>query len=139
MFMDNIYYKIWADAIQTFRKFHPNRTDWKITLFIFITWIHALNCWTILIWLKYFNIYDIPYISINLFPSDMINSFFAFAIEFALPFAILNYFLIFYKKRYEIIIQINKDIKNRTALIYSMVVLITFAFTAHLYAALTSH
>lgn len=136
--MNNIYYKIWADAIQSFRKYHPNRTDWRITLLIFITWIHALNFWTIVLWLKYFNIYNISYFTINLFPGEMINGFLSFTIEFAMPFGIINYFLIFYNKRYELIIKKNKNNKIKYALIYSLVILLTTLISANLYGVLTN-
>lgn len=40
--MKNLYYLIWSDAIMSIRKFNPNKKDWKIAIFVFITWIHAL-------------------------------------------------------------------------------------------------
>ena len=103
--MRNLYYMIWSDAIISFKKHQPDRTNWKFTLFVYITWIHALNLWIIFIWLKYFELLNIPLIKIDVFISDMINKFVAFSIMFALPFGVLNYFLVFRNNRYEKIIQ----------------------------------
>ena len=133
--MKNIYYMIWADAILSFKKHHPNK-EWKFKLFIQVTWIHALNFWVIFIWLKFFNILHIPLISIDVFPGELLNDFFAFTIEFALPFGILNYFLIFYNNRYEKIIQKCKDVKFKYALIYSFTIVILAFVSAILYGTL---
>jgi hypothetical protein len=135
--MNNIYYMIWTDAIQSCRKHHPNKKDWRTTLLIYITWIHAINWWIIIIWLKYFNILTIPLININLFPSKMVNSFLGFAIEFALPFGIINYLLIFYKNRYAKIITKYNNLKTRYAPIYSIVVACVALLSAFIYGALS--
>ena len=134
--MNNLYYMIWSDAILSFRKYNPTRTDWKFTLFLYITWIHALNWWILFLWLKFFKILVIPLISIDIFPGELLNDFFAFSIEFALPFGILNYFLIFYNKRYEMITQKYKGIKFRYALIYSFTIAILAFISAILYGVL---
>ncbi len=103
--MNNPYYLIWADAILTFKKYHPRRTDWKGILFVAFTWMNALNFWIILLWLKYFKVFTMPLLSIDIFPGKLLDSFLSFTIEFALPFGILNYFLIFYGDRYKRIIK----------------------------------
>lgn len=135
--MGNFYYLLWSDAILSFKKHHPNRTDWKITLLIYITWIHALNWWIIFIWLKFFDILNVPLISINIFPGTLLNNFSAFTIEFALPFALLNYFFIFYNGRYNKIIKRYPNPKNRIALIYSIVVALGAFISAILYGTLS--
>lgn len=135
--MNNLYYMIWSDAILSFRKYHPTRKDWRFTLFLYITWIHALNWWIVFLWLKFFKILDIPLISIDIFSGELLNDFFAFTIEFALPFGILNYFLIFYNKRYEMITQKYKDIKFRYAPIYSFTIVILAFISAILYGTLS--
>ncbi|PKQ66637.1 hypothetical protein BZG01_10175 [Labilibaculum manganireducens] len=135
--MRNIYYMIWSDAIISFKKHQPDRTNWKFTLFVYITWIHALNWWIIFIWLKYFDVLNIPLITIDVFISDMINKFVAFTIMFALPFGVLNYFLVFYNNRYEKIIQKYRDVKLRYAPIYSFTIAILAFVTAILYGILT--
>lgn len=134
--MNNIYYMIWSDAILSFRKYHPKRKDWKLTIFLYITWIHSLNLWIVLLWLKFFKIFTMPLLSIDVFPGELLDDFFAFAIEFALPFVILNYYLVFYNNRYEKIIQKYKDIKFRYSPIYSFTIAILAFISAILYGAL---
>lgn len=73
----------------------------------------------------------------DVFPGKLLDNFFAFAIEFALPFGILNYFLVFYNKRYEKITRKYKDEKIRYAPIYSFSVVILAFVSAILYGALT--
>lgn len=135
--MNNIYYLIWSDAILRFRKYNPERKDWKLALFIFLTWMHALNAWIIILWLKYFEIVTIPKLSINVFPGNLIDSFIVFTIEFALPFAILNYFLIFHKSRYKKITEKYGNVNTRSALVYSFTIIFAAFISAILYGILS--
>lgn len=132
-YMRNLYYLIWVDSILSFRKYNPKRSDWKITVYLYITWIHALNWWIIFLWLKFFDILNIPLLKIDVFPGELLDSLFAFAIEFALPFALLNYYLIFYKNRYARIIEKYDKPKKRFALIYSITVALAAFVSAVLY------
>lgn len=134
--MNNIYYLIWSDAILNFRKHHPDRTDWKFALLFYITWIHALNWWIVFIWLKFFNILYIPLIVIDVFSGSLLDKFVAFTIEFALPFGILNYFLVFYRNRYEKIIKKYNNYKIRFAPIYSITIALLAFVSAILYGML---
>ena len=122
--MANVYYLIWTDAIISFKKYNPKRKDWKFTLWFFISWMNALNFWIVLIWLKYFKMYVIPIINIDIFPGTLLNDFCSFSIEFAFPFGIVNYFLIFHKNRYEKIIIRHRNDKIRYAPIYTFVMAI---------------
>ena len=135
--MNNFYYMVWSDAILSFKKHHPDRKDWKFTLLFYISWIQAINWWIVFIWLKYFNILTIPLLSIDVFPGDLLDDFFAFTIEFALPFGILNYFLIFYNNRHEKITEKYKEVKFRYAPIYSFTVAILAFVSAIIYGNLT--
>nr|WP_320117919.1 hypothetical protein [uncultured Marinifilum sp.] len=67
----------------------------------------------------------------------MINKFVAFTIMFALPFGVLNYFLVFRNNRYEKIIQKYRDVKLRYAPIYSFTIALGAFITAVLYGLLT--
>lgn len=133
--MNNIYYMIWVDAIQSIRKHHPNKKNWKKEIFFFITTMHAFNLWIIFLWLKYFEI-NIPLIDLDLFPGSMIDSVLNFAIEFALPFGLLNYFLVFHNNRYEKIIEKYKNLKIRYGSIYSISMVLGAFFSAILYGVL---
>lgn len=135
--MKNIYYLIWSDAILSIRKHHPNKSNWEIAIFVFITTMHAFNLWMVLLWLKYFKILVLPPFRINVFPGDMIDGFLNFTIEFASPFIILNYLLIFHNNRYEKIIAKYKDVKVRYGVIYSITMTLGAYFSAILYGLLT--
>ena len=136
--MRNIYYLIWTDSILSIRKHHPHKKDWKIAIFIFITWMHALNLWVVLLWLKYFKVLTLPPFIIDVFPGDMIDGFLAFTTKFALPFVVLNYFLIFHNNRYEKIITKYENVKIRYGSIYSITMILGALFSAIIYGILTN-
>ncbi len=117
--MKYIYYLIWTDIITSARKRLPERTDWKFSLFVLITMCNALNLFTIYIWLKFFSIISFL-IKIDFFPGTMLDNATAFFIQFASPFILLNYFLIFYKDRYKKIITKYPYKNGRVALIYGI-------------------
>jgi len=135
--MRNIYYLIWAESIQSIRKFQPNNKNWKFTIFFVITAMNAFNYATIIIWLKYLNILIIPHVDIVFFPGYMINSFFEFIINFASPFIILNYILIIRNDRYKKIVKKYTHLNKRYGYIYSMITLIAIFLSAILYGILT--
>lgn len=135
--MKNIYYLIWSDSILSFKKFHPEKTEWKIAIFLLNTWINALNLWIIFIWLKYFNVINIKLLKIDFFPGVMLDKFIAFTVIFALPFGVLNYFLIFYKGRYNQIIERYPSPPNKIAFIYSTFIALGAFLTAIFYGAMS--
>lgn len=135
--MNNIYYVIWSDAILSFRKHNPNENKWQLRLFIFMTWMQALNAWIIFLWLKYFDILHIPLLNINIFPGEMLNEFIAFTLEFALPFGLLNYFLVFYREKYKQITKKYSNLNSKYALIYSFTMILGAFISAIMYGILT--
>lgn len=135
--MKNPYYVWWIDSIVRFRKHNPKRQDWKSHLFIFNTWANAMNLMIIFLWLKYFNILNIPQITLNILPGTIIDKALSVIVEYATPFALLNYFLIFHKNRYEKFIEKHKDTKHNYAVIYGITITILFFITLCLYGYLT--
>lgn len=134
--MKNYYYLIWVDAIVGFRKHNPERSDWKISLFIINTTCNALNLWVIYIWLKYFGV--ISYlIQIDFFPIKSLNSATAFFIQFGSPFIILNYFLIFFNERYKKLIKKYPNKNGRLAMIYTVSSALIGFISMILYGTLT--
>ncbi len=132
----NLYYLIWADAIYSYRKHHPNQINWQFRLLFLNSWIHALNLWIIYIWLKFFNLIYIPLIRVNLFPGDLLDEFLSFTIEFAFPFFVINYLLIFHNKRYERVLKKYNNLQHRYVLIYSYTVALGAFISALLYGLL---
>lgn len=135
--MKNIYYLIWADTILSINKHHPNKKNWKVEAFMVITTMHAFNMWIVMLWLKYFKIFILPPIDLDIFPGDIIDGFLTFIVKFTLPFIILNYFLIFHNNRYEEIIKKYKGLKIRYGAIYSYGITLGAFFSAILYGLLT--
>ena len=115
--MKNIYYLYWVDAIVGYRKNNPNSFDWKFSIFTISTVCNALNLFVVLLWLKFFNIFSFKF-EINIFPGTMLNSATKFIIQFALPFIILNYFLVFYKDRYKKLIEKYPNRNGKFAMMY---------------------
>ena len=137
LFMYNLYYLIWADSIQSIRKYQPNKKDWKISIFFIITTMHSLNLWIVLLWLKYFKILILPPFNIDIFPGNMINGSLSFIIEFASPFILLNYFLVFRNNRYKKIVEKYKNMKFKYCKCYCISMLIGTFLSAILYGILT--
>jgi hypothetical protein len=117
--MKNLYYLIWADAIKSKKKQSPNDKDWQFSLFLLITMLNALNFWVIQVWLKYFGIFNYSF-NIDIFPGRMLNGFTVFLIQFASPFIIINYFLIFYKEKYKKLLVKYPDYKGKIVIIYGV-------------------
>jgi len=135
--MSNIYYLYWVDSISRIRKHHPNMKDWKFRVFFINTWANALNCWIILIWLKYFEIFQIELIKLDLFPGDLLDKFFSFSIVFFLPSGLLNYFFIFYKDKYKTLMNRYPSPKYPYALIYGMTMILGAFITAVIYGVIS--
>ncbi len=135
--MINIYYSIWVDAISSMKKHHPNDRDWKVKLLLYISWIQAINWWIIFIWLRFFDIFRIPLVELNVFPGTLMDSFVAFALQFGVPFIVLNYMLIFHRNKYRAILEKYKTSGFRFAPVYSFSVLILAFATAIVYGMLT--
>ena len=135
--MRNYYYIYWSDAILRIRKFHPQKSDWKISLYIFNSWIHALNLFIVFIWLKYFHLLTIKLPEINIFPGDIIDKFLSFALVFTTPFFILNYFLIFHKDRYKKIVEKYHVKGGNYAFPYTIIIALGAFISAVAYSIMT--
>lgn len=117
----------WADSILSIRKHHPNKKNWKKSLFFVNTMINALTLWIIFIWLKILDIINIPLLHIDIFSGTGFDSFLAFALEFASPFLIINYFFVFFRNRYIKFLDKYKGYQGKIAYKYSItIVLLTF-------------
>lgn len=138
--MKNLYYLLWIDSIKRIQFFYPKKKNWKIEIWFLNTWMNTLNLWIIFIWLKYYDICHLPLIHVEIFPGEMLNAFVSFSIEFATPFGLLNYFMIFHNKRYKKLLKRFEDykvtIKPRVggiAFIYSISIVIMSFITALLF------
>ncbi len=108
--------------------------DWKIRVFNLNTFLNSLNLCVIVIWLKYLDILTIPVLKIDFFPGDLLDKALIYMIEFASPFIILNYFLIFHKDKYKKIISQYEGEKMNIAFPYAIISVALFAITVIAYA-----
>lgn len=102
----SLYYKIWVDAIVKLRSRPQNAGIWKYFAMAFMSMAMAINFIFIMAILQR-NVFNADFYSldVNIFPGTILNSFTSFFILFLLPMLLLNYFLIFYKNRYEQLIE----------------------------------
>ncbi len=114
---NNIYYKIWADAIVGFRKHKPQVKNWAKSTFILITACNSINLYSLDIILNLLGI-KTYFIEINIFPGTMLNFFGAFIIQYSLVFIVLNYFFIFKNNKYLLIIEKYSNMNGKLAMIY---------------------
>lgn len=103
-----IYYKIWVDCIRKARSQPQNKSNWKLFTMIFMSMAMAINLWFITFVLMVHFKYSIPFfpLKIGVFQGTRIGSFVNFFVSYLLPFLILNYFLIFYKRKYKKLIKV---------------------------------
>jgi hypothetical protein len=111
--MKNIYYSIWVDAIVNIERNPKHRKDWKFFTMFYMTLLNALNFGVILMLLGYFLKINVIWIRIMIFPGTLLNSFVSFIIQFAFPFILLNYIMIFAGDRYNGLIKKYSDKKGK--------------------------
>jgi len=135
--MKNIYYLIWADSINRYKVFNPKDKGWRLSVFSMNTFLNVLNLWAVFLWLKFFNILSLDISRIQVFPLEILNNLFIFFV-FALPFAIMNYFLIFYKNRCKMIHNKYSIPDSSYFMTYSYSTVFVTIFSLLLYLVLTS-
>ena len=100
--MENIYYKIWVDAIYLERTNNERYRNWKVYTMIGMTMMQFLNFMALTLLLYSFKIkYNV--VLIDFLPGSMLDGFLSGCI-IAMPLAFINYLLIFRKRRYEILL-----------------------------------
>ena len=116
--MKNIYYSIWVDAIVNIERNPKHKKDWKFFSMLYMTLLNALNLGVVLMLLSYFLNVKVILVRISMFSGELLNSFISFIIQFALPFIVLNYVLIFFRNRYKGLIKKYTDKKGKLFAIY---------------------
>ena len=100
----NIYYTIWIDCILQLRKQPFNKDSWKWKSMMIISLAMSLNFMLIIALLGL--VFDFPknyVVQINIFAGSILDSLLSFMILYGLPVVLFNYFMIFYKDKYEIL------------------------------------
>jgi hypothetical protein len=117
--MKNIYYILWVDAIVNANDYKKKQPGWEVSLFWLLTTMNIFNILFIIFWLDYFQIYRHEFIfdfRINSFVLGLLEVF----VNVFIPFDIINYFSIFYKKRYRKLIMKYPHYNGKIALYYSL-------------------
>lgn len=103
--MSNLFYLIWVDCITSGMKNPANNGKWKVMAMIFMTVAMTSNLLLLLTILQkhilgyYFYWFDIEFLP------QYLSNILTYSILFVLPCVCVNYFFIFYKKRYEILMK----------------------------------
>jgi len=102
----NLYYKIWVDGLQKLRSIPTNRKYWKVYAMTFISMAMAIN-FMVMVAILERNIFRTSFYNLNIgvFPGTKLNSFSSFFILFLAPCVLINYLLIFWKNKYEILFE----------------------------------
>lgn len=119
--MGKIFYTYWVDSIVGFRNNNPDQVNWKIVVFIYNTTCNSLNLATIYAWLIFFEVSSLDLVDFKISSIRSLNGFFNYTIQFASPFLVLNYFLIFHRNRYKKLINRYQNKNGKIALYYSMI------------------
>jgi hypothetical protein len=98
----NWYYEIWADVIDKAKNTNNGKSnrDKMLTLLVAFSIAQGFNMASIYFVISYFIKFN-PLIDFDIFPGSYFDIALSGFISFYLPFFIINYFLIFYRKRYE--------------------------------------
>ena len=120
--MTNIYYKIWVDAITYEKTKHGHIRNWKVYTLIPISVIQGVNFLVICMIIGFLTgSFPNIFIEIDVFPGKMLDSFFSGIITLVLPFIIINYALIFYRKKYDALLAKYQYHNGRIYLAYFIV------------------
>jgi hypothetical protein len=99
-----------VDAIIYEKAKKKKDSGWQLFTIIGISFLQGLNLLAILFIFRWLTHGEMPILlPMRIFNMAAFNSFCAIALIFLLPFAILNYLLIFYNRRYQKLINIYPD------------------------------
>lgn len=97
----NPYYSVWVDCLIRLKAQPANQKDWPIKAMIVMTAAMTFN-WLLIIKVIEFSIIGHPFYQIDFyFLPATINTLLEFSILFIAPSFIINYLLIFRRKRYK--------------------------------------
>jgi hypothetical protein len=117
----SLYYKIWVDAMVYEKTKHGHLRNWKTYTLLPLSIIQGVNLFTLLIWLSFSGVKFDVFFDFDFLPGTMLDGFLSGFISLFLPFILLNYFLIFYNKQYEKLINEYKYKNGKLYLTYFLV------------------
>ena len=96
-----LYYTIWVDCILRAKSQTQNKKDWKFFTMLFMGMAMSSNLIIISILLSDLDILNRVFtIKVNFLESTKFNSFLGFTLTYFFPVSLINYFCIFYNKKY---------------------------------------
>src|SRR6185312_10577225 len=137
-FMKNYYYLFWSDAIQRFIKHKSKENGWEKKNLILISWVFTLGVLSTMLWLKYFHVFQSEFGMFGIFTTfgKKIPTLLEMGLVFLLIY-IINYFLIFWRNRYLLLIEKYPLGRFNYSVVVGMVLLAYFLLTIFLYGYLT--
>jgi len=115
--MKGLYFKIWADLIMGIQKNPEHKNDWRYYSMFLMTTLITLNLLTLVMLLGIFKV-KVFFITTEVLPGTILDSFVSGLIQFVLPSFILNYFLVFHREKYKKLVVKYKDRKGKIFLPY---------------------
>ncbi len=129
----NIYYALWADAINYERIRNGGAGHWKVFTFSYMSILLSLNIMTLLSLILFLTGYDITskiYEVLMSFQSKLLRDFIWAIVVLFIPSMVVTYFFVFHKKKYEYILSKYKFRNGRLLLIYFILtVILMFGFS----------
>ena len=126
----NIYYNLWADAINYERLKNGGENHWKIFTFTYMSILFSLNITALLSSILFFTGYEITSQYRNqlevYFSSEVLANVFWSLTVLHIPSVIITYFGVFYKKKYEYILSNYKFKNGKWLLIYYLLTVLAF-------------
>ena len=132
MGFNKLYCQLIAEAINDEMKRAGNIRSWKSMIFIMLTAINGVNLFTLLLWSnvllsKLFGLSYPIFLKLDIFPGTMLDAGLSGSLTLFTPFLILNYFVIFYKKRYIKILE-EYEYKNGRWYVTYVLISVSLAF-----------
>lgn len=126
----DIYCALWADAINYERLKNGGEGHWKIFTFVYMSIFLSLNILALLSAILFFTGYELTAelktVLDNFFLSELLANLSWFLLVLLIPSFIITYFTVFYKKKYEFILN-NYEFKNgKLLLIYFCLTVVAF-------------
>lgn len=108
----NIYYKIWAEAINQARRHQKHNDGWKLMPLTWMSVLMGMNLLALFLLLHALNNDLLLLFPVHVFETTGYNTGISVILTYFLPFVVLNYLLVFTNNRYEAIAQ-NYRSKNK--------------------------
>ena len=120
----SLYYKIWSDCITRLRSLPKNQENWQLKSMIIMSTSMTFNLILLMVVLQR-EVFGHFFYEINISTlSGFENYVFTMLVLYLLPCVIINYLLIFHRKRYEKILVKYPYYNGKLSLVYMLISLL---------------